>query len=259
MTAGAGLVFLLLLGGMREDQAAATPLIGRPDLAEGVEVLPRLTGDDLAARQFEHLTGALDSAGILERAHCLAATPQQSQWSRSVSAPMAGPKFASLVVRDFASCGDDQTRITEMRMTYDLRTGDTIDWPDVLPADLIEPRDQADTLDFLYEATVRSKALIAWHTDHVLESMDAQTRLDCEDRITDQSISNGLQIWLDAERGGLAMAPALTARDASACAQSSVMPTDELRRRGASIELVDAIDAAHRDSGWAAHASELPQ
>lgn len=257
MIAGASLVFLLL-GGVAEDRAAA-PLIGRPDLADGFESLPRLAGDTGAARQFEHLTGALDATGAAQRDHCFAEAPASSQWSRSVSVPMAGPKFASLVIRDDTSCGDAQTRITEMRMTYDLRTGDTIDWPDVLPADLIEPRDPADTLEFLYEATVRSKALVAWHTDHVLDTMDAQTRLDCKDRIAELAISNGLHIWLDAQRGGLAMAPALLRQDTSTCGQSSVMPTDELRRKGVSAELADAIDAAHRDLGWAAHASELPR
>lgn len=258
MIAAAGLTFLLLIGGASESQAPAGRLIGRPDTVEGVEALPRLTGDGRAARQFEHLTGALDDTGAAERTHCMAAAPERSQWSRRVTVPMSGPRFASLVIRDVASCGDTPPSATELRMTYDLATGDTIDWSSVLPPDLIEPRDQADTLDFVYEATVRSKALIAWHADQVLASMDAQTRANCEGRILDPSQTGGLRIWLDAERGGLAIAPALMGQGAAACAQSSIMPTEELRRRGAADELVDAIDAAHRDRGWAAHASELP-
>lgn len=258
MIASAGLTFLLLISGVSEGQAPAGRLIGRPDAVEGVEVLPRLTGDDAAAQQFEHLTGALDDTGAAERAHCLAAAPDRSQWSRHVSVSMSGPRFASLVIRDVASCGDAPSRTTESRMTYDLATGDTIAWADFLPPELIEPRDQADTLDFLYEATVRSKVLLDWHADQVLASMDVQTRAECEARILNQSQSGGLRIWLDAERGGLAIAPALTGQDATTCAGSSFMPTEDLRRRGAADELVNALDAAHREMGWAAHSSELP-
>jgi len=258
MIASAGLTFLLLIGGASESQAPAGHLIGRPDTVEGVEVLPRLTGDDAAPPRFGYLTGALDDTGEAERTRCMVAAPERSQWSRRVTVPMSGPRFASLVIRDVASCGDAPTRTTELRMTYDLTTGDTIDWSSVLPSDLIEPRDPGDTLGFLYEATVRSKALIAWHAEHGPASMDAQARADCGGRILDLTRTGGLHIWLDAERGGRAIAPALTGQDATVCAESSFMPTEELRRRGAADELVDALDAAHRDRGWTAHVSELP-
>ncbi|RZJ78608.1 MAG: hypothetical protein EON88_33970, partial [Brevundimonas sp.] len=55
MIAAAGLTFLLLIGGASESQAPASRLMGRPVTVEGVEVLPRLTGDGRA--------GIVQSAG----------------------------------------------------------------------------------------------------------------------------------------------------------------------------------------------------
>jgi hypothetical protein len=54
-----------------------------------------------------------------------------------------------------------------------------------------------------------------------------------------------MSAWLDAKAGGLAVQPDL-AHVVQACADPVVISTAALRQEGASPQLTDAIDAAHR-------------
>lgn len=252
MTRGRFAIFLLiaLAGCAGETRRGPAALEPRPPLAEAADALPRLVGGGPEVRRINAELSGFDAQTRRAMADCTA-DPDHSFYERAVMGPMTGPDFLSLWVADFLYCGGPHPDTVQQALTYDLRSGAAIDWRQYLPASLVEPHERSQVY-FDFEADrIRSPALARWFSDRVLATMDVERRGDCGDLFAPEAVeSAGLMVWLDAREGGLAMQLASIAHASAACGESVVMPTAELRRRGADPHLVEAIESAHRSSGW---------
>ena len=249
MRAAASLACLTLLAacGRSTEADAQSALTFSPDLAERFAALPRVKADSPQARAINARLDLRDALDRESRSECLAMKPENDnvEWERSVEAPMTGPRFISLLITTNSYCGGAHGNGEQTSMTFDLSTGETIDWSTMLPQTMALPR---------YEATahwpqlLRSRSLKVWYGQQASEQRRQDNgEGDCAEVLLGDE---PLDAWLDAEKGGLALRVVGLADAASACAETVLMSPSELRQRGVAAELVTAIEDAHRDGRW---------
>lgn len=257
MRKAAGLALIALLACTRPadgqtSRTEAAPLSFPPDLFEGVAATPRLADTPLHSR-FNADMARLDAWTVAERDSCLTAEMGQPYWERGVSLPMSGPRFVTVEKTEGSYCGGAHPNHDLMRLTYDLKTGEAIDWSSLLPPELLGSLSPDTMLFTLPTPTVRSAELASWYRGQVLAAMseDSRTQGHCDEVLSPAAIENaGLVLWLDAETPGLAMEIASVAYADTVCLNPAVMPASELRSRGVSAELIDALEAAHANGDW---------
>lgn len=229
----------------RETDVAAVTFEARPDLAEGVEALPRLVGEGAA---ISAINADLDRRDVAARAE---GCDGGGGFERGVSQPMTGPAFISFWIAEGYSCeGAAHPSFDQTAITYDLATGRAVDWVAAAPG-LQLSRVDMDEMPEIYVPGVYSPALSAWYSAKALASTDREHLADCAELwSTDALDSKSFKVWLDAENGGLSVAPEF-AHVAQGCADTATMKADEMRRFDVSPAIIDAVTAAHAAGSWA--------
>lgn len=236
-----------------EGPTAAPRLVWSASLAEHFDALPRVAADTPEAREINAYLDRIDVGDRAERADCLAAGGDNVEWGRSVEAPMTGPRFVSVLLTTGYYCGGAHPSWGQKSLTFDLESGRLADWAGFLPDDMALPRYEAGDQ---WPQLLRSPSLKAWYARQAI----AQRRMpegedDCAEVLKG---SEPLDVWPDAQTGGLALQVSGLAHAAAACTETVVMPLAELRRRGVDPALVDAIEAAHRAGQWRPLPPEAP-
>ena len=223
----------------------AVTFVARPDLAEGVEALPRLAGDspaivainaDLDRRDAEARAGGCDGGGGFER---------------GVMQPMTGPGYITFWIAEGYSCeGSAHPSFDQTAITYDLATGQPVDWVVAAPGLQLTRGDMTD-MPASYIPPVSSTVLTRWYSRKMLASTDAERLGECGDVWTTESMGDtAFKIWLNAEDGGLSVGPEF-AHVIQACADSATLTPAEMREFGVSQAMTDAVAAAHAAGNWA--------
>jgi hypothetical protein len=231
---------------------AALTLKAQPAIGRSAGALPRIAGGSANIRKInaalargnERLRKAI--AGCRDSARSSEA-PGWS-WERSLSAPMRGPGFISLVAQDEYDCGGAHPDGSTLALTYDLSTGGPIDWSHYLPAGWAAAQGRSTASDGTIVGTVTAAAMLAWYRKTALEQMDASRKADCQDVV--ETNVQGVILWIDAAKAGVAVEAADLPHVVAACVERVVLPLAQLRRIGASTRLIDAIDTARRMRSW---------
>jgi len=135
---------------------------------------------------------------------------------------LAGPQFLSLADTHNIYCGGAYPGNIQLFATFDLTTGEPVDWAHYLPADLATPARPATDLNGLPSPRLTAPALIAWYRDAALKQLDPEMRADCADAYARENLS--VMLWLDARREGLGVLTDSFPHVIAACAREAIMP-----------------------------------
>jgi hypothetical protein len=226
-------------------EAAPVTFEARPDLAEGVGALPRLVGGGAAVAA---INADLDRRDTAARAE---GCDGGGGFERGVSQPMTGPGFISFWIAEGYACeGAAHPSFDQTAITYDLATGRAVDWVAVAPG-LELSRIEMDEMPATYVPGVYSPALSVWYSAKALASTDREHLTDCAELwSTDALDGKSFKVWLDAQNGGLSVAPEF-AHGAQGCADTVTMNAEDMRRFGVAPAIIDAVTTAHAAGSWA--------
>lgn len=208
------------------------PLLRLPRLSKTADAMPRMRDTTtLAARRINAALDAADhrlrdaSRDCTEQAHDNGVSG--SEYDRTVTVAMAGPRFLSLVLSDSAFCGGIHPNFQSIAFTFDLQTGKPVDWVKLLPAPLIETTTTEGAMDGTIMGLVRSKLLVELDTD---PSENCGMPEDA-----------AFQLWPDAARGGVNFAWADPPHANENCGEPALLDLSTLRRYGAASVLIEAF------------------
>lgn len=225
--------------------AAAVTFEARPDLEEGVGALPRLVGEGAAIAA---INADLDRRDAAARG---AGCEGGGGFERGVSQPMTGPGFISFWIAEGYACeGAAHPSFDQTAITYDLATGQAVDWVTAAPG-LQLTRGDTTGLPADYVPGLSSTTLSTWYSAEALASTDREHAEQCADLWTPEALEGvGFKIWLDAQTGGLSVGPEF-AHVSQACADTATLNAEEMRRFGVSPAIIDAVATAHAAGSWA--------
>ncbi|WP_292107968.1 hypothetical protein [Brevundimonas sp.] len=226
-------------------EAGAVTFEPRPDLEEGVGALPRLVGEGAAIAA---INADLDRRDAAARAD---GCDGGGGFERGVSQPMTGPGYISFWIAKGYFCeGAARPSFDQTAITYDLATGQAVDWVTAAPG-LQLTRGDTTGLPADYVPGLSSSVLSGWYSAEAPASADAEFAEQCADVWTPEALEGvGFKFWLDARTGGLAVAPEFP-HVIQACADPATLNADEMRRFGVSPAIIDAVATAHAAGAWA--------
>jgi hypothetical protein len=226
-------------------ETAPVAFEARPDLGAGVGALPRLVGEGAAVAA---INADLDRRDTAARA---TGCEGGGGYERGVSQPMTGPGFISFwITEGFACQGTAHPSFDQTALTYDLATGQTVDWVVAAPGLQLTRGDTADLPDG-YVPDLSSTALTAWYSSGALASTDREHLQECADVWAPEALEGtDFKVWLDAQNGGLSISPQFV-HVMQACADTVTMNAAEMRRFGVPPAIIDAVTAAHAAGSWA--------
>ncbi len=227
--------------------SGAVVLRDQPDIGQGVSALPRLVGDGAAIQAINADLERLDDAARAGGCD----TPGGGGYERGSTQPMMGPGYVSFwIMENYACEGAAHPSVGQTAITYDLATGQRVDWVAAAPGLGLTRGDTTD-MPVDYVPILSSPALSAWYSARMLALDDAEHTSECRDVwTTDALAGTGFKVWLDAENGGLSASPEF-AHVIQACADSATMTAEEMRGFGVSQAIIDAVTAAHAAGNWA--------
>lgn len=228
------------------DPAAPTAaaFIATPDLSATVESPPRLVGSSPAVQAIDADLTLMDVGARETTAACEVGT-----FTRTITQPMTGPGYAAYAFTDEWSCGGAHPSTTLTAITYDLFTGQRIDWTQALPnwkltTEPFEGMGKGEVLN------VHSQALTAWYVKKMLASPDKQWLAECRTVFDAGPLNNsGFKIWADAANAGIAVSPDL-AHVVQACGETAYMSAGDMRAAGVSANMIAALTRAGDDHNW---------
>ena len=242
---------VLLLGAASCNQALTAEGTGtevvtfeaRPDLAEGAAALPRLVGEGEAIAA---INADLDRRDAAAGADCYG----EGGFERGVSQPMTGPGFISFWITEGQYCeGASGPDTDQTALTYDLATGQPVDWVAAAPGLQLTRGDTTDR-PADYVPGLSSAALSAWYSAAAPAGSDREHAEQCAVIWTHEHLEGpGFQIWLDAREGGLSIRPRFS-QGSAGCANTATLNPEEMRRFGVSTAIVDAVVAGHAAGSW---------
>lgn len=217
----------------------------RPDLAESVGALPRLVGEGAAIAA---INADLDHRDAAARAD---GCEGGGGVSRGVSQPMTGPGFISFRISEEYACeGTAHPSFDQTAITYDLATGQAVDWVAAAPGLQLARGDTTD-MPAGYVPGLSSPALSAWYSGKVMAATDREQVEQCADVWSTEALEGtGFKVWLDAGNAGLSVGPEFV-HAVQACAETATMNADEMRRFGVSPAIIEAVATAHAAGSWA--------
>lgn len=230
----------------------AVALTEKPKLSEDVEALPRLAGDGPGVARINAEFDRMDAEAVVQARECATMGAEAGAgggWTRWITRPMTGPAY--LTVREHLDlyCGGAYPSTSQTAVTYDVATGERIDWARAVPG-LNLTSATFDDMPQDYVALFQSAALGAWYSAKMLALPDAEWVAQCRDVFDPAALSEQtFNIWADAEKGGVTVAPDF-AHVVQACANSATLTAEDLRRFDADPKLVEAIAAAHAAGNW---------
>ena len=225
--------------------SAVVTFQAQPDLAEGVGALPRLVGDSAAITAINADLQRLDAAVLANSCE------GGGGIERGVSQPMTGPGYITFWIAEGYYCeGAAHPSFDQTALTYDLATGQRVDWVAAAPGLQLTRGDTTD-MPANYVPSLSSNVLSAWYSRKMLASTDAERLSDCGDVWTTESLADtSFKLWLDAEDGGLSVGPEF-AHVVQGCADTTTMNAEEMRTNGVSAAIIQAVATAHTAGNWA--------
>lgn len=216
-------------------------LAPQPALGAGLAAFPRIATPEGPASQ--RINQALTAADVRLRTaakDCAAnaSDPKDADWQRTVTVPMRGPGYLTLVATDSLFCGGAHPDSDSFALAYDLHTGAPLNWERLLPKTLAGKATLDTAADGTRLGVLASPALTALYLK--LSKPDA----DCASALHDTDLQ--FILWPDAARQGVAMQPSGLPHVIAACGDDAVIPLATLRTLGVEPALLDAIAAGHQ-------------
>jgi len=217
--------------------AEAVALEARPAIREGVRALPRLVGDTPAIAainaDFDRIDADTEGCG------------GPGEYTRFATMPMTGPGYFTVMLRDEYYCqGTAHPGFSVSAITYDLATGQRVDWVAAAPGLALMRPDPWDNAPATYESTLQSTVLAEWYGRKMMASADAESLGGCRDSYTTEMLADQFfRLWLDAQTGGLTVSPDFP-HVIQACAESATMTEAEMRQFGVTPAIIEAVLAA---------------
>ncbi len=232
---------------------ADTPVAfaARPDLGKDIAALPRLVGPTPSVAAINADLDRLDAAAHKSAASC---ENQDGGYSRWISQPMTGPAFVTYAISEEYNCGGPYPSTSQTTVTYDLASGQRLDWAAVLKAMNVTTGDTegmpAGSVPIVY-----SPALAAWYVRTIkaqIVSQDGGSEWmeQCAPVFdAEEFSSNGFRLSADAEAGGLMVSPDLP-HVVQACGDAAIMDGAAMRAYGVEGRLIEALATAHAAGNW---------
>lgn len=194
-----------------------------------MESLPRLVDNDAAARKINADLERIDQEIKDDASSCR--ERQNSWWYRDTKVSFAAPGFLSLEAFNDVYCDGAAHPFTFLETpTYDLATGEHVNWRQLLPANLLAPQPQRFDL-----AVIKGSAQLV--TLYLRAIPDAPE----ECRILIAAEASYFRLWLSEEAGGLMVLPDDLPFSDQACADPALFTEAMLAEIGASPALTNAL------------------
>lgn len=235
------LTVALAAGPARSAEPVPIRLAPQPAVGAGLPAFPRIAGPDSPASQrINQALTAADARLRVAAKDCVAnaSDPKDADWQRTVTVPMRGPGYLTLVASDSLDCGGAHPDSDSFALAYDLRTGTPLNWEKLLPKTLAGKATLDTAADGTRLGVLASPALTALYLK--LSKPDA----DCASALHDTDLH--FILWPDAARQGVAMQPSGLPHVIAACGNDAVIPLATLRGLGVEPALLDAIAAGHQ-------------
>jgi len=217
--------------------ANAPPTLHKaPNLAKNAEAFPTLVGATPAIARINRTLQAANAKQRDDMKDCRRDAPQDGYWwEQSVDAPLIGAYFLSLWVHGNLSCGGAHPNFVDQALTFDLTTGEPVDWRRLLPVSLRGAPGDA----------IGSPGLTALFVE---QSTKEGVGADCQEAFGEQQMN--FAFWPDAKAKGLAMRAANLLHWAEGpCSGPVTIPVATLKRLGFDNQLVADIEAGrHQES-----------
>lgn len=228
-------LFLVLatLTGSALAEDAPVSLTAPAPLASGVDAFPKLSGHDPIASKINAGLVKLDERVRKARAECV--TAKDTDWSRSISVTLRGPRYLSYLVTDSLDCGGAHPDASMFALVYDLKSGAPVDWSTLLPKSVVERTSLDTAADGAKIGVVGSKTLTALYVAGLSKDADPS----CKEALSEADLS--FVLWPDAEAKGLDIETISLPHVVQACADVVTIGLPKLRELGAAPSLIEAL------------------
>jgi hypothetical protein len=222
------------------------------DIRKDLAAMPRIDRPrDNAERKINVALARFDSTARKAAAECQREGRGRSWWERHVAVPMKGPRFISYVITDNVFCGGAHPSVRTIAIVYDLASGLPMDWTALLPSSLTGTVETSTEEDGNQTVTLTSRRLHALYVEQY-RPKTGNSEIDAADEDCRIAVGQArsaevppMMAWLDAKEGGLATRLELS-HAMQACVDDVVVPIATLRAEGASQQLINALQEAHR-------------
>ena len=213
--------------------AEAAPTLRRtPDLAKDAEAYPTLAGASQGVAKINRALAALNAKRRKEIRDCRHAAGRDYEWGQAVDVPLLGDHFVSFYVHGDQSCGGAHPNTIDESATFDLQSGELVNWNVLLGDNLLGREANGPDL----RPSPRLRALV------LAEADKNQADPDCRAAFADAKTS--FDFWPDARAKGLAVhAQSLPHAIEGACGEAVIIPLAALKALDVSGPLVADIEA----------------
>jgi len=247
------LAFSLALGFATAALAQETVSLVKPrDLREEIEAMPQIVAPKTpATMKINRALKARDREVLARQRAC---TKQARELGRPSAAgigrwswvKMRGPEFLTIESGNSSLCATPYEARWLDSMTYDLRTGDVVDWTQLMPGLTVVSYEE-----YRAPPQVKGRALHA-------RFMKAYRLLRDEDpeciEAIDRPDEAEFVLVPDPKDGGLRVQPSFLPHVIQACEDSVTLDAADMRTLGVAPRLVDAIQAARKAGAFDAEA-----
>jgi hypothetical protein len=241
----ASLLALLCLAALAPSAFADAGLVAlkaSKSLMKDVDALPRLASGAKPAilLKINATLAQIDAQALREARECL--RDKGNDYARTVSTTMRGPGFVSLDATAETSCGGAYPSANTQALVFDLATGKLADWATLLPGKIQFRKYDADLAkQFAFDPIVSSDAL--WALYKKAAKAERGDDADCADAL-DEKLD--FRLTLDAKLGAVVVDEVGLRHQIQACGTTIYLWPDDLKSLGASKDLIDALEIAHR-------------
>lgn len=225
--------------------ASASPptLVKSPDYAKDAEAFPTLSGRSQAVARINAALRAENAAARTAVANCLygGATPETGYWwEQAVDVPLLGARYVAFWAHGNQSCGGAHPNALSIPMTFDLASGQRVDWSLLLPDAWLRPGPGLKrSMTWGIPVAAKLKAL------YIDQARREDLAPECLAAFADRFL--GFDFWPDGKGKGLAMAAqALPHAIEGVCGGPVILPLEALQAAGVDAALVHDIGAAGR-------------
>lgn len=210
-----------------------SPLRPAPNLAKDAEALPMLVGGTRAIAKINRALAAANARQLQDMKDCLRDAPEDGfWWEQAAEATLLGARFVSFYRHGNFSCGGAHPDFIMEAFVFDLRTGQKVDWRQLLPAKLAGkpgPELASPQLTALFVA-----------------ASDKDSAPECKEEF--EHVDLHFQLWPDAKAGGLAMhTSSLPHSVEGVCAGPVTIPLATLKTLGVNAALLRDIETSRPD------------
>jgi hypothetical protein len=212
----------------------AWPLIDHPATPAAMKVNARLTHLNLLMeRSLKDCDAGYNNALQQMGPAAKGQDPASKDTNRSITVTMRGPRYLSMVARDFADCGGAHPSTDTEVMVFDLKTGAPVNWM----ALIAKSANASSYTDTVMDGTTAGAIVLPALSKMYIAAADK----DCTDAFED---SQSFLIWPDATKGTLDVEAFDLPHVVAACGTEMDLSLKQARELGFKAVLLDAISAA---------------